>query len=71
MNEKNKNKGLEVGEKYLSIKLIGHEYIKAFPNKDKVNSNEPDLKGDGVAIWIHEKQAPKEQQEGNKNKSLL
>jgi len=47
MNEK-----LKVGDKYLSIKLIGHDYVVAFKNKDKKNPKEPDYKGDGVAVWI-------------------
>ena len=25
---------MEVGEKYLSIKMAGHEWIKAYPNKE-------------------------------------
>ena len=70
MSEQNK-KGLEVGEKYLSIKLVGHDYVKAFPNKDKVNPAEPDFKGDGVAVWVKEKQAPKEETVKSKVKSLF
>jgi hypothetical protein len=50
-------KKLEVGEKYLSIKIIGHDYIPAYPNKDKKNENEPDFKGDGVAVWVKKKKA--------------
>lgn len=70
MSEK-KSKKLEVGEKYLSIKLVGHDYVKAFPNKDKENSNEPDFKGDGIAVWIQEKQAPKEEKELVKKTGLF
>jgi hypothetical protein len=50
MNEK-----LKVGDKYLSIKLVGHDYVNAFKNKDKKNSKEPDYRGDGVAVWISTK----------------
>jgi len=46
---------LEVGEKYLSIKLVGHESVTAFKNKDKTNPKAPDYKGDGVAVWVREK----------------
>jgi len=46
---------MENGEKYLSIKLAGHDYVKAFPNKDKTAPNQPDFKGDGVAVWVQEK----------------
>jgi hypothetical protein len=46
-----------MSEKYLSIKLAGHDYVTAWKNKDKKGS-QPDFKGDGVAVWIHEKKAP-------------
>jgi hypothetical protein len=47
---------LAVGEKYLHIKIVGHDYVAAFKNKDKkAGSKEPDYKGDGVAVWISEK----------------
>lgn len=50
---------LEVGEKYLSIVVLGSVTLKAFKNKNKQNPKEPDYKGDGVAIWINEKRMPK------------
>lgn len=50
---------LEVGEKYLSIKLAGHDFVTAFKNKDK-KGNEPDYKGDGVAVWIRAKKPSQE-----------
>lgn len=59
---------LEVGEKYLSIKLsISDAYFPAFKNKSKKGANEPDYKGDGVAIWIKEKKvaAPEKVQPKN------
>jgi len=40
-------------KKFLSIKLVGHEYVSAFKNEDK-EGNQPDYKGDGVAVWIRE-----------------
>lgn len=46
---------MEEGEKYLNIKIVGHDYIAAFPNKEKKNDNEPDFKGNGVAIWVRKK----------------
>ena len=58
MEEKKK---LEVGEKYLSIKIVGHDWIKAFPNKNRKKDNEPKFKGDGVAVWVNKKQPPKQE----------
>jgi len=54
---------LKPGEKYLSIKLTGHDYVVAFRNRAKQKSNEPDYKGDGVAVWIREKKEPQTQQQ--------
>lgn len=45
---------LKKGEKYLNIKIVGHDYIVAFKNKDK-EGNQPDFKSPGVAVWIREK----------------
>ena len=56
---------LKVGEKYLTIKLVGHDYVAAFKNKDK-KGKEPDYKGDGVAIWIVEKKETKNTNENLK-----
>jgi len=47
---------LEAGEKYLSIKMAGHDYVVAFKNKTK-EGEQPDYKGDGIAVWVREKQA--------------
>jgi hypothetical protein len=41
-------------EKYLSIKIVGHDYIKVFRNKDKTAPNQPDFKTNGVAVWVLE-----------------
>jgi len=54
-------KKLKPGEKYLSVKIVGHDYIPAFKNKDKQKDNEPDFKGDGIAIWVRKKQEPKQE----------
>jgi len=40
--------------KYLNIKIVGHEAIKAFENADKENDKQPDFKADGVAVWVNE-----------------
>lgn len=37
----------------LYIKLVGHEPIRVFENKEKTRSNQPDFKVDGVAVWVH------------------
>ncbi len=39
----------------LTIKIVGHEYVKAFEN-EKTKDTQPDFKGDGVAVWIYEKE---------------
>jgi len=55
---------LEVGEKYLTIKIVGHENIVAFKNKEKEpGDNKPNYKSNGVAIWINEKKEPQEKTE--------
>lgn len=47
---------MNVGEKYLSIKLAGHDFVVAFPNKESGKGNNlPDFKGDGVAVWVRTK----------------
>lgn len=49
--------------KYLSIKTVGHDYVKAWKNKDKKpDSNEPDFKGDGVAVWVFEYEDKKKEE---------
>jgi len=50
-------------EKYLRIKLVGHEYIAAFRNKEKKKPEQPDYKGNGVAIWIREYDPNKNKEE--------
>ena len=48
-------------KKYLSIKIVGHDYVKAWKNEERSKPNQPHYKGDGVAVWIHEyKEEPKE-----------
>ena len=43
---------MEKGQKYLSIKLAGHDFVTAFPNPKKEKPNQPDFKGDGIAVWV-------------------
>lgn len=50
----------EKKEKYLSIKLAGHDYVAAWKNKNKEKDNQPDYKGDGVAVWVR---MPKDKKE--------
>lgn len=45
---------MEAGEKYLDVKLAGHEFVRAFPNKEKKDLKHPDYKGDGIAVWVRE-----------------
>lgn len=51
------HKTLDVGEKYLSIKLVGHESVVAFKNKEKMSEKSPDYVGNGIAVWIQTKKA--------------
>jgi len=55
------SKKMNIGEKYLTIKMVGHENVAVFPNKEarEKNPKAPHYKGDGVAVWINEKKAPK------------
>jgi len=48
-------KPLEVGEKYLSISVLGQIKLAAFKNKNKSDGKEPDYTGNGVAVWINSK----------------
>lgn len=62
---------MEKGEKYLDIKIVGHDFIRAFPNKEKTKETQPDFKADGVAVWIREvKDKPAETIKPNLIKSL-
>lgn len=54
------DKKMQEGEKYLDIKVIGHEFVRAFPNKEKTKDTQPDFKSDGVAVWVR-KVKPKEE----------
>lgn len=49
---------LEMNEKYLVISLFGIKEIRipAWKNNDKKNINEPDFRGNGVAVWVNERQ---------------
>jgi len=48
---------LKPGEKYLTVKMVGHEKVSLFPNKDKKpGSNDPDYVGNGVVGWVNTKQ---------------
>lgn len=53
-------KGLEPGEKYLTIVLLGGLRVAAFKNKAKTKAGEPDYRGDGVAVWVNAKKEPAE-----------
>lgn len=43
---------MQAGEKYLDIKIVGHEFIRCFPNNEKKTDKQPDFKSDGCAIWV-------------------
>ena len=52
---------MEVGEKYLTVKILGNIQLNAFPNTEgkAKNPQAPDFKGEGIAIWVNKKQLPK------------
>lgn len=45
---------LKEGEKYLTIEILGNIKVAAF-KVDKKKENEPDYRGNGIAIWVNEK----------------
>jgi hypothetical protein len=50
---------LDIGEKYLTIKILSQIKLAAFKNKSKKQGDKlPDYSGDGVAVWISTKKAP-------------
>jgi len=55
---------MKPGEKYLYVKIVGHEGIAVFPNIQKSKENQPDFKADGIAVWVRTKRedTPKEQE---------
>lgn len=53
---------LEIGEKYLSVKIVGHDYIPAFKNKNKKSEKEPDFIAPGIAVWVRKKKENKEEE---------
>jgi hypothetical protein len=50
---------LEVGDKYLSVSILGSINTACFKTEKKKDTD-PDYKGDGIAIWIKQKKAPVE-----------
>ena len=54
---------MEVGEEYLQVKIVGHDFITAFPNKEKSKANQPDFKADGIAVWVKAKKAKEDKTE--------
>ena len=50
-------KALAVGDKYLSISVLGQIKLAAFKNLNKKDAKSPDYTGNGVAVWINEKRA--------------
>lgn len=52
---------MEVGEKYLTVKILGNIDLKAFPNTEGrvKNPQAPHFKGEGIAVWVNKKKAPK------------
>jgi hypothetical protein len=57
-------------KKYLSIKLAGHNFVAAFKNEKK-EKNQPDFKGDGVAVWIQEYDETKKKPQETKVEDVI
>ncbi len=53
---------LPVGTKYLSIAILGQIKVAAFKNEKKKTATDPDYIGNGIAVWVNEKQPEKQQQ---------
>ena len=45
------------GDPYLYIRILDSIVIRAFRNDNKTKQQEPDFKGNGVAVWINYKNA--------------
>jgi len=55
---------MEIGEKYLTVEILGGLKVSCFKNPDREkNKKAPHFKGNGLAIWINEKQPPKPKEE--------
>lgn len=54
---------LEIGEKYLSISLLGTIKLAAFKNRNKKKPEDPDFLGNGIAIWVAKKRKDNEGKE--------
>jgi len=54
---------LNPGDKYLSISVLGQIKLAAFKNQNKKDSKSPDYVGNGVAVWVNEKRASKQQED--------
>ena len=49
-----KGRKLEVGETFLTVKILNGLQVSAFKNKEK-QGNEPDYLGNGIAVWVNKK----------------
>lgn len=61
------SKKLKVGEKYLSVQVLGDNIkLAAFevPKEERENNPKlPNYRGNGIAIWVNEKKAPKDNED--------
>lgn len=51
-------------EQYLTIKIVGHEPIKAWLNLKRPSDKHPNFKADGVAVWVNVKKKGEQKSEG-------
>lgn len=49
------NQKLNVGDKYLSVIVLGQIKLAAFKNQNKDKLESPDYIGNGIAIWVNTK----------------
>jgi len=54
---------MKEGEKFLTVRILGNIELKAFPNTEgrEKNPYAPHFKGEGIAVWVNKKKAPKEE----------
>lgn len=43
-------------KRYAKIVVVGHDAVYADENEKKENGSHPDFRGDGVAVWINDRQ---------------
>ena len=66
MSEQNFKK-LEVGEKYLAVKVLGGKDIPCYPQKAK--NGDTYYRGDGIIVFVNKKLSEEEKKERQQKKN--